>query len=146
MKKVFVAPCLIATLLPVSLKSYGFQDLLGNGPAAQITTVLFGVAGAYTFGEVLYRRIQKLQTNNDPNKPDIQELFEGLTLDFADQAGLITQENLEQKIDEIIAKKYPHIVDQRAFRAAVVQIIKEEFEVSGSEHKTSPERPRITIR
>lgn len=146
MKKVFVVPCLIATLLPVSLKSYGFQDLLGNGPIQQITTTLFGVATMYTFGEVLYRRVQKLQKHNDPNKPDVQEFLEGLTLDFADQAGLITQENLEQKIDEIIAKNYPHIVNQRALRAVVVQIIKEEFEVSRSERKVDPERPRITIR
>ena len=125
---------------------YGFQDLLGNGPIQQITTTLFGVATMYTFGEVLYRRIQKLQRHNDPNKPDIQEFFEGLALDFADQAGLITQENLEHKIDEIIAKNYPHIANQRALRAAVVQIIKEEFEVNRSDSPKSPERPRITIR
>ena len=137
---------MLATMLSPSLRSYGLPDLLGSGPIQQITTVLFGAATMYTFGEVLYRRVQKLQKHNDPNKPDIQEFLEGLTLDFADQAGLITQENLEQKIDEIIIKHYPHIASQRALRAAVVQIIKEEFEVSRSEPKPNPERPRITIR
>ena len=92
MKKISLIPCMLATMLSPSLRSYGLPDLLGSGPIQQITTVLFGAATMYTFGEVLYRRVQKLQKHNDPNKPDIQEFLEGLTLDFADQAGLITQE------------------------------------------------------
>lgn len=100
----------------------------------------------YTFGEVLYRRIQKLQKQNDPNKPDIQEFFEGLTLDLADQAGLITQENLENKIDQILIKNYPFIANERALKAAIIHIIKEEFEVRRPEYVKVPERPQITIR
>ena len=112
-----------------SNKALSLTDLLGANTGQQITTLIFGAAGAYTFGEVLYRRWQKLQKNNDPNKPDVQEFLEGLTQDFADQAGLVTQDNLEAKVDEIIAKKYPHVANPVAFRAAVVEVIKQEFDV-----------------
>ena len=100
--------------MPFSAKSFNVLDYIpGKDSSEKMKNGLLVLALAYSTGEVAWRRINKLRKEKQKANDASDELLNYVLNYILNDLGIVTTDQIEKYVVEIIETKYPHLDKQK---------------------------------